>query len=189
MLKKLQKLWTYEKTFSWILLTISLLVAVILMVGNVLFDLEGVSDYAKLFSMVGNVGSVSIGLGMFYLGWRQKISTEERNIIRENYTNLRAVISSVRTSLKVKDEDFRLIFEIEGQAETELPKEIESLVKKVHKLMNAFQAGDHLRHPNYDSDSNPDKKAWERYPEIIEELGNSEKEATKIYSKYLRIKS
>ena len=144
-----------------------------------------------IISMVIDIGPILIGVGTCYLYQYLKlqISEEEKKIFRENYKKLEAVITSVRTSTRVREEDIRLILEVSGQAKVELPEEIQKLVEKARLLIFSIHEKDHQRNTK----ENGGLPAGEKRNKVFEEgiryrkqLG--ELEIEKIYSKYLRIK-
>jgi hypothetical protein len=170
---------TFKKTAAGIVLTIGFL-----MTGNVLLSLKGIeNDYAKLFSIVGNVGSLLIGAGMFYLGWQQhqlrKLSEEEKKIIRENHNKFRDGINKLYNSYEDSsgtNEAKEILREAANQANLELPVDLKSHVQGAYDLSQKLSLEIKKPKPNdYDK----------FYNEISERFLSHE--PYKKHSKYLTI--
>ena len=129
-----------SKTIAAAFLTIGLCIVI-----NLLLSLLD-NSWEKLFSAAGSIGSVIIGVGMFYLGWQQrkhleqKISDEERKIIREHcHKTLDAIVKASYLCKKSgKDYEDRFdaaiyeIFKSGESAKIELNYDFADLIWRIH---------------------------------------------------------
>lgn len=138
------------------LVALGIVIIGFLTLGNVLLDLKDIDgDYEKLFSIVGNVGSTLIGVGMFYLGWQQhqlrKLSEEEKKIIRENYDKFNAGISMLYNSYKNSDkinEAKEILRQASNHANLELPTDLKTYVQEAYNLSQQLSLEVRKQSPN-----------------------------------------
>lgn len=176
----------FKQVFKKLLLGCFLTIGLLVM-SCVLLNLKCVeNDYTKLFSIVGDVGSLLIGAGMFYLGWQQhqlrKLSEEEKKIIRENYDTfndgISKLLNSYRNSLGT-NEAKEILRKAANQANLELPVDLKSYVQGAYDLSQKMSMSLEIKKPE------PRQDYEEFYNEISERfLGY---ESYKRHSKYLTI--
>jgi hypothetical protein len=125
-----------SKTIAAAFLTIGLCIVI-----NLLLSLLD-DSWEKLFSAVGSIGSVIIGVGMFYLGWQQhkhleqKISDEERKMIIENYLKLRELIRLIqRDDYRATNESFEMLGKIQDEAQLFADEELINFMARIREMM------------------------------------------------------
>jgi hypothetical protein len=175
----------------------------VLMLGSVFLSLSGVDgDYEKLFSIVGNIGSVLIGAGMFFLGWQQnlqlkqqqrrqqfELSEKEKDRIRENYHRLIEGISKIYNNYgmfgaKADGDDIlkrqetrygvEILRAVTHQARLELPDELVKYTQKVHETAEAILLA-----------SQWNEEKLKEYTEVFDNISTFFN-ASETYSKFLK---
>lgn len=119
---------------------------------------------------------------------RYKISEDEREIFRSNYTRLTEGLGHVMREGRVKDEAKNLFWQVRDQARLELPKEIQDYTQKIFDLM--WEAYIDYYHKIYDGDGQPvnhpeRSEAIKRNTEIVLELIRLK--PSELYSKYMKV--
>lgn len=99
--------------------------------------------FEKNFAAVGSIGSLIIAYGAYKIAKEQqrsndqKISEEERKIIRENYKNLINGISIIYNNYRNISEINKgeeILRQVANQAKLELPKDLEDYTQEVYEL-------------------------------------------------------
>lgn len=177
-----------SKTIAAAFLTIGLCIVI-----NLLLSLLD-NSWEKLFSAAGSIGSVIIGVGMFYLGWQQhkhleqKTSEAERELVRQNYKNLMDGVSKIYNNYSDISEITKaeeILRQVANQAKLELPKDLEDYTHKAYKLARSIslkvrKCFDHKRAQKPGADLVDYNSTFDEISQFFS--------ANELYSKYLKIK-
>lgn len=135
-----------KNSIKYFFITIS-----ILLFCFVIFNLEGIDgNFNNFFDVINAIGSVIISIGLLKIGIEankiakeqqrstdQKISQEEREIIRENYKNLMNGISTIYNNyrnIREINKGEEILRQVANQAKLELPKDLEDYTQEVYEL-------------------------------------------------------
>ncbi len=186
-----------DKTIAAAFLTIGLWITI-----KLLLNLLG--DWEKLFSAIGDIGSVVIGTGMFYLGWQQhkhleqKISKEDKKDIRQHYNDLTEVlrlIISRKAEIGEGNERNKILAKLDADIWKLLTDarilgmgEVEELVESVQKRFWEYRTEARSRETTEKGglpvglERSRVFKNWESFHKFIRNLQLEEK-----YSKFLKL--
>ncbi len=182
------------KTIAAAFLTIGLCIVI-----NLLLSLLG-DSWEKLFSAVGSIGSVTIGVGMFYLGWQQQkhfeqqISDSQKDSIFRHYRDLKDLLRKIFKDTHNKDtEVLKMMWDLEDMVKLWGSQELSNYISEIREKTVQVYSEAHLRLSKGGDESVEEGeerkegrdrlwKGWEEYRSYISNL-----KPESLYSKYLKI--
>lgn len=148
--------------------------------------------FEKNFAALGSVGSIFIGYAAYRISkeqqraTEQKISEEERRIVRQNYENFIDGISKIYNNYSDISEIIKgaeILRQVANQAKLELPKDLEDYAQKAYEVaqkisLKVRKCFDHERSQKPNSDLVDYNGAYDEISQFLSPIT--------LYSKYLK---